>query len=394
MKRPRRGAHARTTDDPARCTRRARRRSTSPVPGMAEREPLHIAVVIPPFDAAAAATPRSSSCVDRLERAGHTCSIWLHDPLGRHHARERGRRCAAGSSSEFVPAAGARVQGLRRLVRRGRRARHRLGDRLPGAAPAALPRARLPGPGPRARVLRDLGRGALGGAHLRAGPLRHRGGPLAARPARAPLRQRGGWFRLGVDHERLPPAGRSSAGATRSSSTRASVTPRRAVPLGAARAAGAAPAPAGRRASCCSATTSRSTLPFDYEHLGVAAPEELARLYSEATVGLCLSLTNYSLIPQEMLACGLPCVDLAGGSTEAELGRDGGIELAEPDPVAHRRRDRAPARRSRPVGAALPQRARPGQRRRRGTTRRGRSSAACARRSASASATGTPRPRS
>jgi glycosyltransferase involved in cell wall biosynthesis len=35
-----------------------------------------------------------------------------------------------------------------------------------------------------------------------------------------------------------------------------------------------------------------------------------------------------------MLACGLPCVDLTGGSSEAELGRDGGMELAEPDPVA------------------------------------------------------------
>ena len=75
-------------------------------------------------------------------------------------------------------------------------------------------------------------------------------------------------------------------------------------------------------------------LPFPYELLGIASREALARAYSEATVGLCLSLTNYSLIPQEMLACGLPCVDLAGGSSEAELGRDGGMELAEPDPVA------------------------------------------------------------
>jgi O-antigen biosynthesis protein len=74
--------------------------------------------------------------------------------------------------------------------------------------------------------------------------------------------------------------------------------------------------------------------PFPHEHLGVVEPEVLARRYRQATVGLCLSLTNYSLIPQEMLACGLPCVDLAGGSTEAELGRDGGIELAEPDPIA------------------------------------------------------------
>ena len=75
-------------------------------------------------------------------------------------------------------------------------------------------------------------------------------------------------------------------------------------------------------------------LPFEYELLGVTGPEVLAWRYSEATVGLCLSLTNYSLIPQEMMACGLPCVDLAGGSTEAEIGRDGGVELAEADPVA------------------------------------------------------------
>ena len=74
-------------------------------------------------------------------------------------------------------------------------------------------------------------------------------------------------------------------------------------------------------------------MPFPYELLGVVSPETLAWHYSEATVGLCLSLTNYSLIPQEMMACALPCVDLEGGSTEAELGRDGGVELAEADPI-------------------------------------------------------------
>ena len=51
-------------------------------------------------------------------------------------------------------------------------------------------------------------------------------------------------------------------------------------------------------------------------------------------MGLCLSLTNYSLIPQEMMACGLPCVDLAGRSPEAVFGRDGPVELAQPDPIA------------------------------------------------------------
>jgi glycosyltransferase involved in cell wall biosynthesis len=75
-------------------------------------------------------------------------------------------------------------------------------------------------------------------------------------------------------------------------------------------------------------------LPFPYELLGVVSPETLAWRYSQATVGLCLSLTNYSLIPQEMLACGLPCVDVTGGSTEGEIGWDGGVELAAADPVA------------------------------------------------------------
>ncbi len=73
---------------------------------------------------------------------------------------------------------------------------------------------------------------------------------------------------------------------------------------------------------------------FPYEFLGVVSPEVLAWRYSEATVGVCLSLTNYSLIPQEMMACGLPCVDLAGRSPEAVFGRDGPVELAEPDPLA------------------------------------------------------------
>ncbi len=73
---------------------------------------------------------------------------------------------------------------------------------------------------------------------------------------------------------------------------------------------------------------------FGFEHLGVATPAQLGQAYSAATVGICLSLTNYSLIPQEMLACGLPCVDLAGGSSEAMFGGDGPVSLAAAEPVA------------------------------------------------------------
>ena len=72
--------------------------------------------------------------------------------------------------------------------------------------------------------------------------------------------------------------------------------------------------------------------PFHYEHLGILSPTELSWLYSQATVGLCLSLTNFSLMPQEMMACGLPCVELAGVSAEGIFGEDGPIELAPLDP--------------------------------------------------------------
>jgi hypothetical protein len=45
-------------------------------------------------------------------------------------------------------------------------------------------------------------------------------------------------------------------------------------------------------------------------------------------------MTNFSLMPKEMLACGLPCVELAGVSAESIFGEDGPLELAPLDPPA------------------------------------------------------------
>jgi glycosyltransferase involved in cell wall biosynthesis len=73
---------------------------------------------------------------------------------------------------------------------------------------------------------------------------------------------------------------------------------------------------------------------FPYEQMGVLSGEELSWLYSEATVGLSLSMTNFSLIPKDMMACGLPCVELAGVSAESIFGPAGPVELAPLDPVA------------------------------------------------------------
>jgi glycosyltransferase involved in cell wall biosynthesis len=74
--------------------------------------------------------------------------------------------------------------------------------------------------------------------------------------------------------------------------------------------------------------------PFDFEALGLVRPERLAWTYSEATVGIALSMTNASLVPQDMRACGLPCVELAGGAAEATYGDDGGVTFTPFDPVA------------------------------------------------------------
>ncbi len=74
--------------------------------------------------------------------------------------------------------------------------------------------------------------------------------------------------------------------------------------------------------------------PFDFEFLGLVRPERLAWAYSEATVGIALSMTNASLVPQDMRACGLPCVELAGGAAQATYGDHGGVTFAAFDPVA------------------------------------------------------------
>jgi hypothetical protein len=49
---------------------------------------------------------------------------------------------------------------------------------------------------------------------------------------------------------------------------------------------------------------------FDCCHLGILSPPQLAELYAYCQVGLCLSTSNPSRIPFEMMAAGLPVVDL------------------------------------------------------------------------------------
>jgi glycosyltransferase involved in cell wall biosynthesis len=81
----------------------------------------------------------------------------------------------------------------------------------------------------------------------------------------------------------------------------------------------------------------KTSLPFAAEDLGVAPPQRLAELYREASVGMVFSLTTHSLVAQEMMASGLPTVELDGDNVGSALGASGDlVELAarRPDTIA------------------------------------------------------------
>ncbi len=73
------------------------------------------------------------------------------------------------------------------------------------------------------------------------------------------------------------------------------------------------------------------TMPFEYENRGIQTPDQLADLFNECTVGLVISLTNYSILPQEMIACGLPVVDVNLENNRISY-EQGEVILADPTP--------------------------------------------------------------
>jgi len=72
--------------------------------------------------------------------------------------------------------------------------------------------------------------------------------------------------------------------------------------------------------------------PFPFVDHGVATPHQLAGIFQNADVGVVFSATNYSLVPQEMMACGLPIVELKGDNTSC-IFPDDTVSLADPNPV-------------------------------------------------------------
>jgi hypothetical protein len=72
---------------------------------------------------------------------------------------------------------------------------------------------------------------------------------------------------------------------------------------------------------------------FAHTHLGVLSIEECNLLYNRCTVGLCMSSSNPSRVPFEMMAAGLPAVDLYGENTIYDMPEQG-VLLAERKPAS------------------------------------------------------------
>jgi glycosyltransferase involved in cell wall biosynthesis len=301
-------------------------------PAAADRDRLHLAFVVPPFQRGSGGHSTIFGLIARLEQMGHTCTIWVHDTSG-SNAVPPPAVVRRNVIEWFAPVAAPAFVGFDGW--------HGADVTIATGWDTAHPVAMLSGCGARAYLVQDHEPEffATSAERIWAEQTYDLGlYPIcASRWLRDLLAEQhgceGAYFHLGVDHDVYRPV----PGVERRRDTivfyaRAG-TARRAVPLGVlALEELCARRPATRVVAF--GQQERLKTAFANESLGVATPARLARAYSEATVGLCMSLTNYSLIPQEMMACGLPCVDLAGGSSEAVFGDAGPVDLAAADPIA------------------------------------------------------------
>jgi len=318
-------------DVPARALRSGPAPLLDSYPGMADRERLHIAFAIPTFNIGSGGHNIIFQLVLRLERMGHTCSLWVHDLFGhrpgigaatlRREIVEHFAPVEAPVFREFDEWFGADVVvatawqtvypaiGLDQVRARA----YLVNDHEPEFYATSVESEW-------AERTYGLGLyGIAGSPWLRDLYVDRYGGQA-------------GTFQYGVDQHVYFPRPVERRRDTVVAYARA-VTPRRAVSV-----AILALAELRRRRPdvriVLFGDREPPFTPFDFEHAGVAGHEELAWLFSESTVGLCLSMTNYSLMPQEMLACGLPCVDLDRPSTRSVFGADGPVALADLDPAA------------------------------------------------------------
>src|SRR5436190_15286890 len=144
------------------------------------------------------------------------------------------------------------------------------------------------------------------------------------------------WFECGTDLDTYTFAGEEGREPGHVAVYARRETPRRAVELAIAGIANLFERRPGLRVTLFGSNI-KGSAPFPCEDLGVVPPRELASLYHRASAGVVFSLTTHSLVAQEMMASGLPVVELEGDNVSGALGVSGEhVMLAErtPDSIA------------------------------------------------------------
>ncbi len=299
-------------------------------PSRAQADRLRLGLVIPSFRRGSGGHATIATLVRGLERRGHACSLWLEDHEGRH-ATETETTTARLFAEFFGPVAGPLHAGFKEWTG---------ADVIVATGWQTVPSVlRLPGAAARAYLVQDHEPEFYGTSAEHEWATWSYGQGLHAIAASAWLAQvihdRYGApvsaFDLGVDHSIYRPLGVPRRDDLILLYARA-VTARRAVPLGVLALAELHLRRPGLELALFGEARPIAT-PFPHRMLGVVDPARLAATYGEATVGVVLSMTNPSLVPTEMLACGLPVVDLASDSMISSFGRNGPLELAPFDPM-------------------------------------------------------------
>jgi glycosyltransferase involved in cell wall biosynthesis len=286
-------------------------------------ERLRIACVVPPFRRGSGGHATIVHLLRALEERGHVCSVWIDgagepEDFGRFFGVPGGgvhRGFAGWRGADVALATG--WQTVPRVLRLGGAAAraYLVQDHEPDFFGASAERVW-------AEQTYRLGLPCIAASPWLAGLLRERYG------ARAHA------FDLGVDHDVYRPADGVARGEDVVAFYARAATPRRAVPLGVLALRELLARRPRTEVVLFGEPRPLVAAGFAHRDAGVLPGPRLARLYAEATVGLVLSLTNPSLVPTEMLACGLPVVDVASDAMRATFGDDGPVALAEPDPVA------------------------------------------------------------
>lgn len=78
---------------------------------------------------------------------------------------------------------------------------------------------------------------------------------------------------------------------------------------------------------------SQFNIPFPYKNLGILSPEELNEVYNRCSASLVMSLTNMSLLPLELLSAG--CIPVVNeGDNNRLVSNNAFIEYSQSDPVS------------------------------------------------------------